>query len=488
MTTGASNDFQKATELARRMVTQYGMSELGPIQFGRGNHQVFLGRDFGEERNYSEEVASKIDGEVRRIIESCYEHGRKILTDNWEKVERMVESLLEYETVEAEEVRSILGDKPFDRNSGGSAVAAATRAGETGRRAAARKAVAHSAENLAGTRMKQGALVAALALAAVSLAPFPAPAADQSGQSGTLPHGGSYIIYRDVTIGNAAIDLWFRAPGAGYDNSSPGISRLAVTAVAAAPLESGKSLLSFVRGLGGRLTINVYPDIVGVSAIVPADAARRAVAAMTSAYFSPAIDDNALKSAQRDLAVLGVQKRYSFDQLLHDQLFERIFASGAAHYPPIPNTVPDITKIPLADVTSFAHRAFRSGNATLTLTGNIDPSFVGAVTAGNGGGGDAPIDSVVATSPPAQSVVPSTVPGVGMAWVGPAIADERSATAMDFIADYLFREDTGVFSKAVDRFRRRLRQRTVHYAPSSRRDARHDRRKEKRRSAAPRDG
>lgn len=298
--------------------------------------------------------------------------------------------------------------------------------------------------------MKQGALVAALALAAVSLAPFPAPAADQSGQSGTLPHGGSYIIYRDVTIGNAAIDLWFRAPGAGYDNSSPGISRLAVTAVAAAPLESGKSLLSFVRGLGGRLTINVYPDIVGVSAIVPADAARRAVAAMTSAYFSPAIDDNALKSAQRDLAVLGVQKRYSFDQLLHDQLFERIFASGAAHYPPIPNTVPDITKIPLADVTSFAHRAFRSGNATLTLTGNIDPSFVGAVTAGNGGGGDAPIDSVVATSPPAQSVVPSTVPGVGMAWVGPAIADERSATAMDFIADYLFREDTGVFSKAVD--------------------------------------
>ena len=70
VTTGASNDFQKATELARRMVTQYGMSELGPIQFGRGNHQVFLGRDFGEERNYSEEVASKIDGEVRRIIES----------------------------------------------------------------------------------------------------------------------------------------------------------------------------------------------------------------------------------------------------------------------------------------------------------------------------------------------------------------------------------------------------------------------------------
>ena len=125
VTTGASNDFQKATELARRMVTQYGMSELGPIQFGRGNHQVFLGRDFGEERNYSEEVASKIDGEVRRIIESSYERGRTLLTENWDKVERMVKSLLEYETVDAEEVRAILSGKPYDRNdSGGSAVAA----------------------------------------------------------------------------------------------------------------------------------------------------------------------------------------------------------------------------------------------------------------------------------------------------------------------------------------------------------------------------
>ncbi len=115
VTTGASNDFEKATELARAMVTQYGMSELGPIQYGRGNHQVFLGRDFGEERNYSEEVASKIDAEVRRIIESCFAHGRQILSDNWTKVERMVAALLEYETVDAEEVRAILADVPYDR-------------------------------------------------------------------------------------------------------------------------------------------------------------------------------------------------------------------------------------------------------------------------------------------------------------------------------------------------------------------------------------
>jgi cell division protease FtsH len=116
VTTGASNDFEKATELARRMVTQYGMSDaLGPIQYGRGNHQVFLGRDIGEDRNYSEEIASKIDAEVRQIIENCYGDAKKILNANWDKVERMVASLLEHETVEREEVGAILNGRPYGR-------------------------------------------------------------------------------------------------------------------------------------------------------------------------------------------------------------------------------------------------------------------------------------------------------------------------------------------------------------------------------------
>ena len=114
VTTGASNDFERATELARRMVTQYGMSEsLGPIQYGRGNHQVFLGRDIGEDRNYSEEIASKIDAEVRRIIEECYVNAKAILTSNWDKVERMVAALLEHETVDTEEVGAIINNRPY---------------------------------------------------------------------------------------------------------------------------------------------------------------------------------------------------------------------------------------------------------------------------------------------------------------------------------------------------------------------------------------
>jgi cell division protease FtsH len=117
VTTGASNDFEQATALARRMVTQYGMSDiLGPIQYGRGNHQVFLGRDFGDERNYSEEIAGKIDAEVRSIIDTCYTDARTLLEANWDKVERMANSLLEHETVEADEVLAILGDKAWPPN------------------------------------------------------------------------------------------------------------------------------------------------------------------------------------------------------------------------------------------------------------------------------------------------------------------------------------------------------------------------------------
>jgi cell division protease FtsH len=117
VTTGASDDFAKATEIARRMVTQYGMSDaLGPIQYGRGNHQVCLGRDFGEDRNYAEEVAYKIDTEVRKIIDDCYSDARRVLEANWDKVERMVASLLEHETVETEEVLAILNDRPFPPN------------------------------------------------------------------------------------------------------------------------------------------------------------------------------------------------------------------------------------------------------------------------------------------------------------------------------------------------------------------------------------
>jgi predicted Zn-dependent peptidase len=268
-------------------------------------------------------------------------------------------------------------------------------------------------------------------------------------QQGTLPRGGSYILDPDPTVGSAAIALWFRAPGAGYDNATPGIANLAATAAAVAPLASGRSLYALVHTLGGQLNIEVYPDIVGVAVAVPSTAARRVVAAMTAAYFAPQVDEIALKTARANAAVLGVQQRYESDTTLHDLLFAQLFTNGPAHYPPLPTTVSALTNISVSQVNAYAKRAFRAENAVLTLSGNVDASSVTAVTDGNGAGAmDTPFDSPLAASP-SSATSTGAVDGLGLAWIGPPIADEKAATALDFIADYLFRDDTGVVAQAL---------------------------------------
>jgi len=110
-TTGAENDLRRATEIVRKMVTEFGMSErLGPLTFGRKSEYVFLGRDIASERDYSEQIAFEIDKEVRRIIEECYEKAKNILKENEEGVHRVVKVLLEKETLEGDELKKIFED------------------------------------------------------------------------------------------------------------------------------------------------------------------------------------------------------------------------------------------------------------------------------------------------------------------------------------------------------------------------------------------
>ena len=111
ISTGAQNDIQRASQLVRNMITQYGMSSvLGPVAYGSGkDHQVFLGRDLNNQRDYSEEVASEIDKEVRRYIEEAYEECRTLLTDNVDKLHIIAEALIEKETLEAAELKDLVG-------------------------------------------------------------------------------------------------------------------------------------------------------------------------------------------------------------------------------------------------------------------------------------------------------------------------------------------------------------------------------------------
>ena len=110
ISTGASQDIKQASRIVRSMVMQYGMSDvLGPVSYGEdANHQVFLGRDFNNQRNYSEEVASEIDKEVRRIMEDAYEACRQIITENRDKLELIANALLERETLTAAELEELM--------------------------------------------------------------------------------------------------------------------------------------------------------------------------------------------------------------------------------------------------------------------------------------------------------------------------------------------------------------------------------------------
>ena len=111
--TGAQNDLEKVTDMARRMICEFGMSEkLGPIQLGKRSGPVFLGRDFNEERNYSEEVAAKIDAEVRTVVDGCFDQAIELLTANRAVMDRIVNVLLEKETLSAEELDRIMNGEP----------------------------------------------------------------------------------------------------------------------------------------------------------------------------------------------------------------------------------------------------------------------------------------------------------------------------------------------------------------------------------------
>ncbi len=109
VSTGAHNDFQRATGIARKMVTEFGMSDkLGPLQFGQAQGQVFLGRDINNEQNYSDAIAYEIDLEVQRIIKECYARAKEILTENREKLNLIATTLLEVETLDAEQIKSLI--------------------------------------------------------------------------------------------------------------------------------------------------------------------------------------------------------------------------------------------------------------------------------------------------------------------------------------------------------------------------------------------
>ncbi len=108
---GASNDIERATEIARKMVTTYGMSDkLGPIVFGTGHDEVFLGKDYASQRNYSEEIAAEIDSEIHRIVTEAYDRAKKIILENMDKLNLIVEYLVAYEIMDEDQFNAVFSE------------------------------------------------------------------------------------------------------------------------------------------------------------------------------------------------------------------------------------------------------------------------------------------------------------------------------------------------------------------------------------------
>jgi cell division protease FtsH len=109
-TTGASNDIERATELARKIVCEYGMSDnLGPLTYGKKEEQIFLGREISQHRDYSELTAQRIDQEVKDIVMDAYNNTRKLIQDNIEMLHKIANALLEKETLDGKDIDEIMG-------------------------------------------------------------------------------------------------------------------------------------------------------------------------------------------------------------------------------------------------------------------------------------------------------------------------------------------------------------------------------------------
>ncbi len=151
ITTGAANDIEQATDMARRMVCEWGMTEkMGPLHFGKREGEVFLGRDFGDtSKDYSEQTAVDIDAEIHAIVSTNYDRAKKVILENLEKLKALAEALLEHETIDGDEIDIIFSGQKLERKT---ADRREGDAGAQGRREAA------AAEHLraAAARTRQG--------------------------------------------------------------------------------------------------------------------------------------------------------------------------------------------------------------------------------------------------------------------------------------------------------------------------------------------
>jgi len=302
----------------------------------------------------------------------------------------------------------------------------------------------------------RGAIAALLLsglLAGVPAAPARANDAPAIGSPSVLQDGLTAVVRKATGSGAVALEIWIRCPSDGWSASQPGIARVAAFATVAAGGDA--SLRQSVRSAGGQLSVSVFQSATEIAVLAPVSAAAPLEAALLRRAFHPVIDAAALDDAKTRLAEQQAAAAQSSDALLRDGVFSSLFASGPLHDSTFgsPQTLQGLT---LDDVRKFAEAAYVPPSAITVVLGNIDVSGMMTIVKSAA----PPAGATAAAAPASQNAVTpagpvalepgqAEAPGVALAWVGPPISDQRAATAMDFLSDYLADAHTGVLAGAA---------------------------------------
>ena len=276
----------------------------------------------------------------------------------------------------------------------------------------------------------------------------------QSGAGETRLSDGLTLIARKATASpTSALEIWIKCPASGYGDARPGLARLTALAVVEQNT-GGSSLREEARKAGGQIAISVYHESTEIAILAPAYLSSALLDKLTARALHPHLDQKAFEAARQRLAAQQVAQMDMPDQVLRDSLFARMFASGPLHDSSYGNPK-TLTGLSLGDITAFAARAYVPGNEIVVAVGDVDERDVARrVTAAAPPAGDSPAmpESTVAAyndTPVALTRDSLNASGIAIGWVGPPMADERAATAMDFLSDYLAHPTEGLLSKIV---------------------------------------
>ncbi|HXW76988.1 MAG TPA: insulinase family protein [Candidatus Eremiobacteraceae bacterium] len=268
-----------------------------------------------------------------------------------------------------------------------------------------------------------------------------------------LPDGLTVMIKHGTASGSVALEVWVRCPSDGWTDAQPGIARLtAFTAMSTA--SNGTTMRDLVRAAGGQIAVSVFQTGTEFTVLAPADAGPALETALLKHIFDAPFDPAALIDAKTRLAAQQAAAGASASAIMRDAVFNALFAGGPLHA----STLGDaqaVESTSIADVRAFAAAAYIPQNAIVVSVGNADPAALlaavqGAAPAGAAAAQPLPLSSPASqASPLALTPLGADAPGAALAWVGPPISDEREATAMDFLSDYLADPDAGVLTHAA---------------------------------------